>query len=146
MKPNQTKGDAATEFVDALLDDDEADLIEDLENRRQRKKWVSQALAVKFVEPLSYEPNAGIVRVRICAIETIITISIEAWRDGRFSVVPDHAILTPIQASSYTVREDPFAFPGAALYRTFLVFRSFYRSAVEKGHRPHPSWWTPIAR
>jgi hypothetical protein len=145
MKTNPPESDAATEFVDAMMDEEAGDLFDELRVRRERVRSISQALAKDMVETVERKDELGIVKVRIGAISTIITIEIVEMADGRFVTRQDHNIRIPGHGT-YLIRESPYGFPGEALHDVLKEYKFWFKQAVQEGHAPGPSWWVPIER
>ena len=74
---------------------------------------------------------------------TKITIRIYQEPDGRFYFEQSHYIHTPPQASAYTTSITWAESEEEALRRAVDTITSYYKQAIEEGHKPSLDWLEP---
>lgn len=74
---------------------------------------------------------------------TKITIRIYQEPDDRFYFDQSHYIHTPPQASAYTTSIQWANSESQALQQAVSTIASYYRQAIEEGHKPSPDWLEP---
>jgi hypothetical protein len=74
---------------------------------------------------------------------TKIAIRIYREPDGRFYFEQSHYIHTPLQASAYTTSIQWTDSEEGALRSAIDTITSYYRQAIEEGHKPSPDWLEP---
>ncbi|WP_404294194.1 hypothetical protein ACD578_28490 (plasmid) [Microvirga sp. RSM25] len=100
----------------------------------------------RYIQGFFNNPDLEIVemrperaRFRLAEIPTGIEIRLERMERG-FRFIRSHAIKTPTQIGPYYPGRDFDDDPAYAMNRSIESIASYYRQAVEAGHKPDRSW------
>lgn len=105
---------------------------------------INKALAHPHFQTVSRDDVAGIFKVRIGELRTVITITVIKLEIDRYKTSESHAIRTDLQAMPYKARKWPYDYAGEALAEALSAYAFFYSIAVSQGCEPNDSWLVPI--
>lgn len=110
---------------------------------RTSHEWsVDRALDDEFLTMLERDDDLGVYRFRIGTLMTEVTIALSSLRgDWRLSI--SHTMKTPEQLNPYKPADRIFANNGRALHEAISALTTYYKVAVDSGHKPDESWLTP---
>lgn len=83
----------------------------------------------------------GSYAVKIGTLSPIVFIELGRFPDSEMTkFIVSYSIHTPMQAGPYHTSKNFDDYPAYALHRAISNLTSYYRMAVDAGHKPHDSW------
>jgi len=107
---------------------------------------VDSALRNDLIKLVERHDEIGDYRVRVGALETIVTIRLRSTWGTRTSFKQSHVIRTPEQQVPFWSCVAEGETPGDALRRAIDGLTTYYRRAVLHGYTPTEDWLVPADR
>ncbi len=107
---------------------------------------VDSVLQNDLIKLVERQDEIGAYRVRLGALETIVTIRLRSTWGTRTSFKQSHVIRTPEQKVPFWSCVAEGETPGDALRRAIDGLTTYYRRAVLHGYTPTEDWLVPADR
>jgi hypothetical protein len=102
---------------------------------------LDKALDDDLVTVIDRHDDMGSYSIRLASLQTIISIELGRFlTSDKTKFIVSHSIHTPEQAGPYRTSVPFGDDPAYALHRAIDGLTSWYKIAVEKGHKPREEW------